>query len=96
MLEWRPGERLRHICFVSESERAATTMRRQKGPSFDATVARPRMNSISGFRDTQQRVENIRASDGLRYSSPWPWVRAIVMSMMLWALIGWYFWSLFH
>ena len=50
----------------------------------------------SGFRGSQQRVENIRPTDGLHYSSPWPWVRAMVMSAMLWAMIGWYFWSLFH
>jgi hypothetical protein len=30
----------------------------------------------------------------LRYSSPWPWVRAIIISCMLWACIGWVIWRL--
>jgi hypothetical protein len=30
----------------------------------------------------------------LRYSSPRPWVRAIIISCMLWACIGWVVWRL--
>jgi hypothetical protein len=34
------------------------------------------------------------ATPPLRYSSPWPWVRAIIISCMLWAGIGWVVWRL--
>ena len=30
---------------------------------------------------------------GLRYSSPWPWVRALAVSSTMWAGIGWLIWK---
>ena len=32
---------------------------------------------------------------GLRFSSPWPWVRAVMISLLLWAGIAALIWSLF-
>ena len=32
---------------------------------------------------------------GLRFSSPWPWVRAIMISLLLWAGIAALIWRLF-
>jgi hypothetical protein len=29
---------------------------------------------------------------GLRYSSPWPWIVAIVISLSIWASVGWLIW----
>jgi hypothetical protein len=36
----------------------------------------------------------VTAPPNLRYSSPWPWGRAIIISCMLWACIGWVVWRL--
>jgi len=35
-----------------------------------------------------------RSAPGLRFSSPWPWVSAIVISMLLWAGIAAAIWKL--
>jgi hypothetical protein len=37
----------------------------------------------------------VRMAPGLRFSSPWPWVRAIMISLLLWAGIGALIWKLF-
>jgi hypothetical protein len=31
-------------------------------------------------------------SHGLRYSSPWPWIFAICISLAMWASLGWVIW----
>jgi hypothetical protein len=95
MLKYLLGERC-GIVFFSKYERAATTMRRQEVPIVRCNSSESRMNSIYGIRDSRQRVKIIQPNNGLRYSSPWPWVRAILLSVMLWVMLGWYFWRLFH
>jgi len=37
----------------------------------------------------------VRVAPGLRFSSPWPWVRAIMISLLLWAGIAALIWRLF-
>jgi len=56
-------------------------------------TAWPRMNWISGHRRPRQPVEITDPGNSLRYSSPRPWILAIVLSLMLWATFGWYFWG---
>jgi hypothetical protein len=31
-------------------------------------------------------------SHGLRYSSPWPWIFAVGISLAMWASLGWIIW----
>jgi hypothetical protein len=31
-------------------------------------------------------------SHGLRYSSPWPWIFAVGVSLAMWASLGWVIW----
>jgi hypothetical protein len=40
----------------------------------------------------------VRASSGraMRFSSPMPWILAIVLSVAIWALIGWSVWRFTH
>jgi len=54
------------------------------------------MNWISSDYSPGQPVEMIGPREGLRYSSPWPWVLATVLSLALWAMFGWYLWRLSH
>jgi hypothetical protein len=54
------------------------------------------MNWISGHLHPHQRADIANPGHGIRYSSPWPWILAIVLSLMLWAMLGWYLWWLFH
>jgi predicted ferric reductase len=39
-----------------------------------------------------------RASSGraMRFSSPMPWILAIMLSVAIWALIGWSVWRFMH
>jgi len=43
----------------------------------------------------QTRHIGVRMAPGLRFSSPWPWVRAIIISLLLWAGIAALIWGLF-
>jgi len=52
------------------------------------------MRSISSHFRLRRWVETVNPSTGIRYSSPWPWILAIVLSLMLWAMIGWVLWWL--
>jgi hypothetical protein len=47
--------------------------------------------------DNVYRTRNIgvRMAPGVRYSSPWPWVSAIMFSLLLWAGIAALIWRLF-
>ena len=49
------------------------------------------------FADHAYKSRDIRVgvAPGLRYSSPWPWVRAIMISVLLWAGIAALIWRLF-
>jgi hypothetical protein len=35
---------------------------------------------------------DIRHVPGLRYSSPWPWIFATVISLAMWSSLGWLIW----
>ncbi len=34
-------------------------------------------------------VTKARRAPGLRYSSPWPWIQALAISISVWAIIAW-------
>jgi hypothetical protein len=37
---------------------------------------------------------DVGSGPALRYSSPWPWVLALAISLSMWAGIGWLVWSI--
>jgi hypothetical protein len=43
----------------------------------------------------RNRDGGVQMAPGLRFSSPWPWVRAIMISLLLWAGIAALIWRLF-
>ena len=43
----------------------------------------------------RNRDIGVQMAPGLRFSSPWPWVRAIMISLVLWAGIAALIWGLF-
>jgi hypothetical protein len=61
-----------------------------KAPETRFTDSNPPHLSING--GTAHRLGR---SEGLRYSSPAPWILAIVVSLLLWAIIAWGVWRLF-
>jgi hypothetical protein len=42
------------------------------------------------------KIETTNPGGVIRYSSPKPWILAIVLSLGLWAMLGWTLWRLFH
>lgn len=59
-------------------------------------MVRPRMLSISGHFRARRWVETVNPNRITRYSSPMPWIVAIILSLALWATLGWFLWWLFH
>ena len=53
--------------------------------------------SSRSFADSAYRTRDIsvRVAPSLRYSSPWPWISAIMISLLLWAGIAALIWKLF-
>ena len=41
-------------------------------------------------------VASSRAGHTIRFSSPMPWILAIVLSLAIWAAIGWSVWRYMH
>ncbi len=41
-------------------------------------------------------AETVNPNKVIRYSSLKPWILAIVLSLGLWAVLGWFLWWLFH
>ena len=41
-------------------------------------------------------AETVNPNKVIRYSSLKPWIFAIVLSLGLWAGVGWFLWSLLH
>jgi hypothetical protein len=39
------------------------------------------------------RSMDYRNTAGLRYSSPWPWIFALGISLAMWASLGWVVWA---
>jgi hypothetical protein len=56
----------------------------------DPEVSRGRIDSAYDAQDIATRL-----APGLRYSSPWPWVSAIMISLLLWTGIAAAIWKLF-
>jgi hypothetical protein len=56
----------------------------------DPEISRGLIDSAYETQDTGARL-----APGLRYSSPWPWVSAIMISLLLWAGIAAAIWKLF-
>ena len=42
------------------------------------------------------KVETANPNKVIRFSSPKPWILATVLSLGLWAMLGWIIWRLFH
>jgi hypothetical protein len=55
---------------------------------FDAYPEIRRIGKI----DHGARHARFRAARGLRYSSPWPWLFAFSISLVLWASLAWLAW----
>jgi hypothetical protein len=66
---------------------------RKACPSSGAEEARRRMISISSHISPRERAEQVSSGKVIRYSSLRPWILAIALSIMLWAMFGWW---LFH
>jgi hypothetical protein len=43
--------------------------------------------------DHALRDGGFRRADGLRYSSPWPWMLALAISLTMWASLAWLIWG---
>jgi len=41
-------------------------------------------------------AETVNPNKVIRFSSVKPWILAIVLSLGLWAMLGWFLWWLFH
>jgi hypothetical protein len=41
-------------------------------------------------------IGTIETSEVIRFSSPMPWVLAIVLSVAIWAVMGWSIWWFVH
>ena len=57
---------------------------------LDSELSQGIADNAYGTRDI-----GVRNGSGLRFSSPWPWVRAVIISLLLWAGIAALIWSLF-
>jgi hypothetical protein len=76
-----------------EDHRAAIAMKfAKKWSPSDKTEPGYRMRSVSSHFCVHERAELIESTRGLNYSSWWPWLFAVVLSMALWAMFGWLLW----
>ena len=57
---------------------------------LDSELSQGIADNAYGTRDI-----GVGNGSGLRFSSPWPWVRAVMISLLLWAGIAALIWSLF-
>jgi len=63
-------------------------MSRFKSQYFDA-----RPPNISIGQANAKWIADFENTDGIRYSSPWPWFLALSLSLAVWATIGWLIWG---
>jgi hypothetical protein len=62
----------------------------------DLTVARFQMVPRSTHPPPHLEVETANPHKAIRFSSPKPWILATVLSLGLWAMLGWIIWCLFR
>jgi hypothetical protein len=55
--------------------------------------AKPRVRRIGQVDPAIRDAGFIRRADGLRYSSPWPWMLALAISLAMWASLAWLIWG---
>jgi hypothetical protein len=60
-------------------------MSEYSGRYFDAGQTVRRIRRI----DHAIRHAGLRTADGLRGSSPWPWILALAISLTMWASLAW-------
>jgi hypothetical protein len=55
----------------------------------------PHQTALPSEGSSIQLTRETSATHGpaLRYSSPWPWVLALMISCAMWATIGWLVWN---
>ena len=71
--------------------RQGTDMSEFRDSYFDAKpTVRPIRQVDHAIRDA-----GFRRADGLRYSSPWPWMLALAISLSMWASLVWLVWGRF-
>jgi hypothetical protein len=62
----------------------------KKWPPSDKGEAGYRMSPVSSHVCARERIELVESGRGLIYSPVWPWIFAMVLSMALWAIFGWF------
>jgi hypothetical protein len=64
---------------------------------FDAKPTVRRIRQVDHVRQVDHAIRDagFRRADGLRYSSPWPWMLALAISLSMWASLGWLIWGRF-
>ena len=87
---------LKHLAnqFVESSAgrsfvRQGTAMSEFSDSYFDAKPTVRRIRQV----DHAIRDAGFRRADGLRYSSPWPWMLALAISLTMWASLAWLIWG---
>jgi hypothetical protein len=60
-----------------------------------STHSRPHLGAETA-NPGKVEAETVNPNKVIRYSSLKPWLLAIVLSLVLWAVLGWFLWWLFH
>jgi len=60
-----------------------------------STHSRPHLGAETA-KPGKVEAETVNPNKVIRYSSLKPWILAIVLSLGLWAVLGWFLWWLFH
>jgi hypothetical protein len=58
-------------------------------PFFDAHQRGRRIGQV----DHPIRDAKLRTTHGPRYSSPWPWISALAITLAMWASLAWLIWG---
>jgi hypothetical protein len=56
------------------------------------TTALPAHDRVDRIAHSPKRAWTTRGP--LRYSSPWPWINAVTISLGMWGGIGWVIWKM--
>ena len=60
-----------------------------------STHSRPHLGAETA-NPGKVEAETVNPNKVIRFSSLKPWILAIVLSLGLWAMLGWFLWWLFH